>query len=118
MKKRTLSFMLASSLLVIGCANSGFMLERGKKSFQEQNYRQAFLRLEPVAEAGNAEAQYALAYMYYYGQGVVENKKLAKKWMRLAASKGNQDAQRGLKLILKNRKSRYAPSANLKKQPL
>jgi TPR repeat protein len=105
-------------MLVTGCANNQFMLDRGIKSFKEQNYRQAFLRLEPVARAGNAYAQYALGYMYYNGQGVVEDKNKALQWMRLSASQGNQDAIRALNLIAKLPRSVYAPSSNPKKRPL
>lgn len=87
------------SLLLTGCANSSFMLERGESSYKKQDYRQAFLRLEPVAKAGNQDAQYAIAYMYYYGQGVVEDRRQAMNWMKESAKQGNSDAIKALSLL-------------------
>lgn len=45
----------------------------------------AILRdLRPLAEQGNAEAQYKLGLMYYRGQGVTQNYVTACKWLYLA----------------------------------
>jgi TPR repeat protein len=82
-----------------GCGGSKFMLDRGQDSYERQDYRQAFLRLEPAAKAGNKEAQYALAYMYYNGQGVIENQQEAFKWMQLAADQGQTDAIKALSML-------------------
>lgn len=89
------------ALSITGCAASSFMLERGESSYKQQDYRQAFLRLKPVAEAGNKDAQYAVAYMYYYGQGVVENRELAQKWMQRSAEQGNVDAIKAMSILNK-----------------
>jgi TPR repeat protein len=72
---------------------------RGKEQFMQQNYRQAFTTLMPVAKKGNPDAQYAVGYMYFYGKGVVENKPAAKYWMQKAADQGNQPAKRALATI-------------------
>tara|TARA_B110000879_G_scaffold177914_1_gene232760 strand:- start:611 stop:913 length:303 start_codon:yes stop_codon:yes gene_type:complete len=87
--------------LLSGCGASNFMLERGQASYERQDYRQAFLRLEPVAKAGNMDAQYAIAYMYYNGQGVVENSQQARNWMQRAADQGQMDAIKALSIIKK-----------------
>ncbi len=106
------------SILLTACGGSNFMLDRGKQSYEVQNYRQAFIRLKPVANSGNPKAQYALAYMYYYGQGVVENRPLAIKWMKQAADQGDIDAIKALAIIRKIPNSQYQPSTNPKKIPL
>jgi len=77
------------------------MLERGETSYKRQDYRQAFIRLEPVAKAGNMDAQYAIGYMYYYGQGVVEDRTKALGWMKKAAEQGNSDAIKALSMLVK-----------------
>ena len=102
------------SISATACGGSKFMLDRGKESFQEQNYRQAFIRLEPVANAGNADAQYALAYMYYYGQGVIEDRKIALSWMEKSAAQGQTNALQGLEMMKNSAPSPYAPSKNPK----
>lgn len=82
-----------------GCVTTGVNLREGIKSFQVQDYRQAFIRLKPEAEKGQADAQYAIGYMYYYGQGVVEDRKKAWHWITCAAKAGQVDAQQAVKIL-------------------
>ena len=85
--------------LLSGCVTSRFNLAEGIRSFQVQNYRQAFIRLKPEAEKGQPDAQYAVGYMYYYGQGVVEDRKKAWYWITRAAKAGQSDAQAAVKIL-------------------
>jgi TPR repeat protein len=80
-------------LALSGCSVvNHYNLQEGVHSFQVQDYRHAFIRLKPEAERGQPDAQYAVGYMYYYGQGVVENRKKAYEWISRAASAGQPDA--------------------------
>lgn len=81
-----------------GCIGSRLSLAEGIVSFQRQDYRQAFIRLMPAAKAGHPEAQYAVGYMYYYGQGVMENRTKAWYWIALAAKAGQVDAVQAMKI--------------------
>ena|SRR3990167_8512561 len=91
---------LCGLMLLEGCAAwRDLSLREGIHSFQVQDYRQAFIRLKPQAEKGQLEAQYAIGYMYYYGQGVVESREKACYWIRLAAKAGQPDAVVALKRI-------------------
>lgn len=96
------SFQLAILLFVLlfqsGCLvrNS---LQEGIVCFREQNYRLAFIRLKPEANKGQPDAMYAVGYMYYYGQGVIEDKKRAWIWIRRAAAMGQPDAVRAVKIL-------------------
>lgn len=92
----TYLFLLA---FLSSCASQAMLLQRGKRSFEDQNYRQAFIRLKPLAQAGQPDAQYAVGYMYYYGQGVIENKSAAIYWMKEAAKQQQTDAIAALKLL-------------------
>ena len=47
----------------------------------------------PLAEQGNADAQYSLGVMYDKGQGVKRDHVESMKWLQRAAQQGNQDAQ-------------------------
>ena len=87
------------STLLGGCIASGFSLREGINSFRIQNYRQAFILLKPEAEKGQPDAQYAVGYMYYYGQGVVEDRKQAWYWINCAAHKGQPDALEALRIL-------------------
>ncbi len=78
-------------------------LRQGIYNFKVQNYREAFIRLVPEAEKGCPDAQYAVGYMYYYGQGVVENKEKAWNWIHAAAKANQPDALIAVKLLEKGR---------------
>lgn len=64
----------------------------GIVAFRAEDYRTAFLVLKPEAVRGRPDAQYAVGYMYYYGKGVVENRKRAWYWINKAANQGQADA--------------------------
>ena len=49
--------------------------------------------LKAQAEKGDAQAQYNLGVIYYFGQGVAQNYAEALKWIRKAADQGQVDAQ-------------------------
>jgi len=51
---------------------------------------------KPLAEHGDASAQYTLGLMYARGDGVPQDYKTAVKWFRLAAEQGNALAQYNL----------------------
>lgn len=95
-------------LPVIGlsaCSQNPQRMRMAELDFAREHYRLSFNHAEMPARAGNPDAQYALGYMYYYGKGVIENRKLARYWFHLAANQGHPDAQRALKLIDSNHKN-------------
>lgn len=55
-------------------------------------HRQAVQLLTPLADSGNAQAQYRLGLLYYHGQGVAEDERLAIAFWKKAAAQGNTDA--------------------------
>lgn len=74
-------------------------LTEGIRDFRVQNYRQAFIRLTPEAKKGQPDAQYAIGYMYYYGQGVVEDRKKAWYWINQAAQAKQAEAMAALNIL-------------------
>ncbi len=78
--------------MMAACIHSTLNLREGIQCFKAQDYRKAFIRLKPEAEKGNPDAQYAVGYMYYYGKGVVEDRKKARFWITCAARAGQSDA--------------------------
>ena len=89
---------LLTILCCIGCVRD-LNLREGILSFRMQNYRDAFVRLMPEALKGQPDAQYAVGYMYYYGQGVVENHRKAMHWIHLAAKHGQSEALVAMKIL-------------------
>ncbi|MFC3907771.1 sel1 repeat family protein [Legionella dresdenensis] len=81
-----------------GCVKQHNFVE-GINCFRAQQYRSAFVLLKPEAVKGQPDAQYAIGYMYYYGQGVVENRKKAWFWICKAAKAGQPEAIQALKIL-------------------
>ncbi|KTD16298.1 sel1 repeat family protein [Legionella jordanis] len=86
------------SLAQFACANRSNLVE-GIRSFRAEDYRKAFVRLKPEAIKGQADAQYAVGYMYYYGQGVVESRKKAWYWINKAAQAGQSEAVAAIAIL-------------------
>lgn len=72
-------------------AMAGFT--EGANAYNARNYAVALKEVTPLAKAGQADAQHLLGLMYYMGQGVQKDYKLAMQWHRKAALQGKADAQ-------------------------
>jgi septal ring-binding cell division protein DamX len=57
-----------------------------------KNYNCSVNNIENKATAGNADAAYALGYIYYYGIGIHENEQSAQLWIERAANLGQPAA--------------------------
>jgi TPR repeat protein len=68
-------------------------LERGIALYQSSKFKAAFEILEPIAEAGNPNAQTILGVMYDDGEGVAQDPEKAALWYRKAAEQGHPSAQ-------------------------
>lgn len=101
MSKR-LSIMLLAFCLS-GCASTGKIMQQSKTAFQEGNYAQALERSLPLAEKGNAEAQYAVGYMFYYGKGTAKDADKGQHWIRRAAAQGQPQAIKAMTLLSKSK---------------
>ena len=64
--------------------------------------RQEIDALRARAEAGVAEAQLDLGFMYANGRGVPQDYEKAERWYRLAAEQGHTTAQNGLGFMYEN----------------
>ena len=56
-------------------------------------------KVQQAAADGDADAQYALGYMYYYGMGTVRDQDSAKLWIARSAAQGQPLAKRALAMI-------------------
>jgi mono/diheme cytochrome c family protein len=64
------------------------------------------------AENGDAEAQNAVAFMLYHGEGVGADKPQARFWFERAAAQGNERARRNLAFIASHPQGSPAQAAN------
>lgn len=69
----------------------------------------SFEQIKMAAENGDADAQYALGYLYYYGKdGAVKDDVLAKKWISKAAQQNQSQAVKALALMNGRQKTQTA----------
>jgi septal ring-binding cell division protein DamX len=62
-------------------------------------YNCSVSRVQTAAENGDADAQYALGYMYYYGVGTVRDQDSAKLWISRSAAQGQPLAKSALAML-------------------
>ena len=67
--------------------------QKGLEAYQRNDYTAALRELRPLAEQGNAGAQFTLGLMYNFGRGVAQDDTEAMKWYLTAAEQGLADAQ-------------------------
>jgi uncharacterized protein len=71
-------------------------LQKGLNAYNKGDYATALREWKPLAEQGNADAQFNLGQMYRRGDRVPQDYKTAVKWYRLAAEQGYAFAQYNL----------------------
>ena len=82
--------------LLLAAPVSGQDLDKGLAAARAGDYETALQEFKPLAEQGNAQAQYNMGVMYFDGLGVLQDYLEASKWYHLSAEQGYLDAQSGL----------------------
>ncbi|PTD25176.1 SPOR domain-containing protein [Sphingomonas fennica] len=72
----------------------------GVAAWKRGDYAAAIAFWRPLAEAGNADAQFNLGQAYRLGRGVAADPKAARDWYRRAAEQGHPQAQANYGLLL------------------
>jgi TPR repeat protein len=98
--KAALAVLVLSLSLAAPVAAGPF--EDGVAAYEREDYATALRLLRPLAEQGEASAQFNLGFMYDLGQGVPQDYAEAVKWYRKAADQGNAAAQYNLGLMYDN----------------
>jgi len=86
-----------SAILCCNAAVAG--LKEGYEALARQDYATAIKEYRPLAERGNAEAQYRIGRMYEFGKGYPQDKAQGIAWIRKAAAQNHADAQQELGFI-------------------
>lgn len=89
--KGILSVALVGLLLTSGICFAGY--DEGVTANDNGDYETANRNFMPLAQQGDARAQYQISFMYFKGRGVPQDYNLAVVWARKAAMQGLSDAQ-------------------------
>ena len=65
-------------------------------AYSRGDFVAAFEEILPIAEKGDAKAQFNIGFMYHRGKGIAQSDQAALKWYSRAAEQGNADAQNNL----------------------
>jgi len=104
---RSVSFRLIRAAVVLGCGlllafgppcAADEALAAGVAAYERGDYGAALAEFRPLAEAGNAQAQYYLGYMHETGKGLPTDPVAAARWYLPAAEQGVVGAQFNLGL--------------------
>jgi|SRR6056300_494473 TPR repeat protein len=74
----------------------------GVRAYKQEDYRTAFREWRPLAEQGEARAQFNLGIMYAQGKGIGKNYLLSYVWLSLANKNGHNKAKQYIKSLVKN----------------
>ena len=93
MTRLILILMTFSVLLFSATEGVSADLKKGAEAAQRGDFASALSEWGPLADQGNAAAQYNLDSMYRRGDGVPQDYETAVKWYTLAAEQGTNLAQ-------------------------
>lgn len=77
-------------------------VEEGVQAYIAGDYAKAMAEFKPLAEQGDANAQYYMGFMHHHGYGVKRNEVEASKWFEMAAKRGEWQSQYYLGVIYEN----------------
>jgi len=91
------ALLVLCALLFAGAADAG--LKEGYAALSRKDYATAIKEYRPLADRGNAEAQYRIGRMYEFGNGYPEDKAQGIAWLLKAAAQNHADAQQELGVV-------------------
>ncbi len=98
--KKIITGLILALLLGSGLAGAADF-DKGLRAYSPGDFKTILAQWMPLAEQGDAYAQYVLGFTYV-GNGGSENDKAAAKWFNKAARQGHADAQISLGLMYEN----------------
>jgi uncharacterized protein len=90
---------LLALVAALCCSGALAGLQEGLDALRRNDFATAAKELRPVAERGDAEAQYRIGLMYEYGKGYPQDKVQGIVWFRKAADQDHASAQTELAII-------------------
>jgi TPR repeat protein len=103
------------AFLLLFCASTRADFQAGLAAYDRGDYQAALKEWQPIAERGDANAQYNLGLLYARGQGVSQDYAKAVDWYRKAAESGVPAAQYNLGVMYANGQGVPANAAEARK---
>src|SRR5262245_42524333 len=91
--QQSLLLAAAAALIFLGGSGAAWAsYEDGQAAFEQRDYQEALVELQPLAEQGDARAQYLVGIIYRDGLGVQTDFVTAYAWLHVAAAHGQPQA--------------------------
>jgi cell division septation protein DedD len=90
----------AAALIGLTGVSAAQDVQSGIAAWEAGDYAKAVAQWRPLADAGNADAQFNVAQAYRLGRGVPQNLNLAEQWFERAARQRHEQAGASLGLLL------------------
>lgn len=91
---------IAVALAAIASAPARADVKAGVEAWQRSDFAGAVKEWRPLADKGDADAQFNMGQAYKLGRGVPKDLRIAQSWYEKAAAQGHAQAQSNLGLIL------------------
>ena len=99
LSRRITTNLIGMAVLVLPASLHADALEDAELAYITGRYAEAGGLLQPLAERGQAGAQFLLGAMHYLGMGTAPDRALARDWLRKAAAQGYADARYNLRML-------------------
>jgi uncharacterized protein len=93
------AYLVAVVMVLCHAAASASGLAAANAALQAKSYAEAIRLYTPLAEAGNAEAQFHLGEMHWYGEGLRQDNAQARAWFEKSAAAGHAAARSALDVM-------------------
>lgn len=103
---------IIGAIVMALCTSSYAGFIEGMSAYEKKSYGRAFLEFSPLADSGDADAQFMLGEMYYSGLGVQTSVEKAAEYYTKAAMQGNPKGQMALGFLYQIRGSVLGMNCN------
>jgi len=97
---RHMSIVAAALALWLGAAPAAADVKAGVEAWNAGNYTAAVAEWRPLADKGDADAQFNMGQAYRFGKGVPKDLRITQSWYQKAAQQGHEKAQANLGILL------------------
>ena len=86
-------------LIVVTASQAWADFKAGVEAYERGDYATALTEFRPVAQQGDADAQFILGVMYSKGQGVPQDDVQAHMWLSLAAAQSKESYRKSRDIL-------------------
>ncbi len=91
--------LMLAAVLVLVAAPAWADLKAGVEAYHRGDYATALTEFRPLAQQGDADAQFILGVMYSKGQGVSQDDVQAQMWLSLAAAQSKESYRKSRDIL-------------------